>query len=524
MTSTGYYYDDFFYEESMQTLFGRRDKEKALLGTVFGQAVADALGAPFEFGAANRYSECFGGEPVLTGTGEMIGGGAFNWRPGEFTDDTQMALIGISAIVENYDRFSEAFAIGTKNKIDDAYDHFLSHLYDMYRTWAKTAADVGSTTRGSLSHHDYRLGAKAQHERTGFSASNGCIMRLGPMIASFVGNFDELNLEDVLRFSESQTRLTHWDDDAVDASLLMASIMYKIYDSVQNDSFPVGTEAELLASIVDDLSGEFHNEALGMVFGFRDSGVVLNGPTNGKAITCLAQAVWAVCSTSSFEDAIVKTINIGGDTDTVAAVAGAIAGALYGVDSIPSRWITNVNGVIPGTEFGHMGYDELNSVIHDWVLFTNPDELTRFEPAAGPQLLDENFELYAANLPGVASCDDDSFHLISLCRTGSLTKRFKNRRNYFIIDTVGANPHLETTVKDAVDTIDAWLDSGKKVVVHCHAGRSRTGFILKAWYMRRYGVSHAEAHIWLADRWKLYDQFGNTDFTKFLDDFTSLPV
>ena len=62
--------------------------------------------------------------------------------------------------------------------------------------------------------------------------------------------------------------------------------------------------------------------------------------SNGKAVVCLAQALWAVRTTSSFEDAIVAAVDLGDDADTVAAVTGAIAGAKYGIQQIPARWVT----------------------------------------------------------------------------------------------------------------------------------------------------------------------------------------
>lgn len=512
--------DPWTYEyQSMSYMNNGRDYEKALLGSVFGQAVADALGAPFEFGPPNQYQNAFGGKPVLVGNCEMIGGGAFRWRPGEYTDDTQMALIGIDTLLDHCSDMHSMY----KGLSSPAMDEYLADLYSRYQKWSRTAADVGTTTRGSLSHTDWRSGARSHHERYGYSDSNGCVMRLGPMLSAFISIFgDVVSLTDILDFAEKQTQLTHWDQNAVDASRLMAWILYDIYSSIESNGFDVGNEAEMLASIVDRLQLEFSNSELVTVFGFRDADVVLNGSSNGKAITCLAQAVWSIHETNTFEDAIAKAINIGGDTDTVGAVTGAIAGALYGVDSIPARWITRMNGEIPGTEYGHMDYDELNYFVHDAILGVDSDDLTRMEKVAEPQRLDSGVELYAANLPGVVASSDDTFHLISLCRTGGLTRRFNNRRNFFIIDTPGANPHLRQTVVEAIDTIDAWLDAGKKVVVHCHAGRSRTGFILKAWYMRRYGVSHVQAHKWLDARWSLYNPDGNYDFTKFLDDFPSV--
>jgi ADP-ribosyl-[dinitrogen reductase] hydrolase len=66
-----------------------------------------------------------------------------------------------------------------------------------------------------------------------------------------------------------------------------------------------------------------------------------------------------------------------------------------------------------------------------------------------------------------------------------------------------------------VNTIEAFLREGREVVVHCHGGRSRTGFILKAWYMRHYNVDHYEAELWLEGEWPHYTTW-NTDFYDFL--------
>ncbi|MFM8852490.1 MAG: ADP-ribosylglycohydrolase family protein, partial [Acidimicrobiaceae bacterium] len=97
---------------------------------IIGAAVGDALGAPFEFKKADLYSSTFP-NPVFGGIGEMVGGGSFNWREGEFTDDTQMAL-------------SLALSILDKGDFDP------DHVWSYWRSWAKSARDIGNTTRHSL--------------------------------------------------------------------------------------------------------------------------------------------------------------------------------------------------------------------------------------------------------------------------------------------------------------------------------------------------------------------------------------
>ena len=107
-------------------------------GLVLGAAVGDALGAPFEFKSAGTYRRTFP-QPELGGKGEMIGGGSFGWEPGEFTDDTQMAVALAESLI----------ACGGVD---------LDHLWDQFKAWAHTARDIGVNT-GIVLAEDSRHGA-----------------------------------------------------------------------------------------------------------------------------------------------------------------------------------------------------------------------------------------------------------------------------------------------------------------------------------------------------------------------------
>lgn len=131
------------------------------IGAVVGSAVGDALGAPFEFGPAGRYSARFP-EPVLTGDGEMVGGGSFGWSAGAFTDDMQMAILQAESLID-----CRGF---------DGAD-----LFDRFRTWAVDAPDVGLQTRAALrSGLPWTRAAAAHFRATGRAAGNGSIMRAAP--------------------------------------------------------------------------------------------------------------------------------------------------------------------------------------------------------------------------------------------------------------------------------------------------------------------------------------------------------
>ena len=124
--------------------------------------------------------------------------------------------------------------------------------------------------------------------------------------------------------------------------------------------------------------------------------------------------------------------------------------------------------------------------------------------------------LHAANLAGAASVPKD-WAVVSLCRVGDRFREHPVRRELYIVDNGGGhNANLGAVVGDALDSIDAFLAEGRNVVVHCHAGASRTGLVLRAWLMRTEELSEAEATARVARCWPLLDSVTNGSFTMFL--------
>ncbi|NDF30677.1 MAG: hypothetical protein EB147_00400 [Acidimicrobiia bacterium] len=143
---------------------------------------------------------------------------------------------------------------------------------------------------------------------------------------------------------------------------------------------------------------------------------------------------------------------------------------------------------------------------------------TRLEEPAHPQRVDDEVPVFASDLGGAIECDGD-FATVSLCLIDGRLDHHTVRRELYMRDEVGhdENVNLLAAVEDAVSTVDALLADGHRVLVHCHGGRSRTGLVLKAWAMRRYGFTEVEAHEWLEQRWYRYAPW-NTTFTEFLRD------
>jgi ADP-ribosyl-[dinitrogen reductase] hydrolase len=456
---------------------------------MLGSAVADAVGAPFEFKKPDLYAKTFRA-PVVGGIGEMIGGGGFDWAPGEFTDDTQMALALANALIEA-DGFSA----------DVVWKHF--------RAWAESARDIGVTVGTSLRHKSHVGAAEAAHEVLGGrTASNGSVMRIAP-----AGVFGvRLTRARAVELAVDQAALTHHDESASVGAGFVADM---IRESILSGDFEASLQSAIGFFSESPWSTVFEQNFLHLLaddFDPRDPDLA----SNGTVWTAVGQAVWAVRSTSNFHDAIVAAINLGGDTDTVAAIAGAMAGAVHGVQGIPVRWATYVNGTVQTPHDGEVAYtgqDIVNTARR--LLGLGDATVSRPEPPIDAQLL-HPAGVWAANLDGAAAVPTD-FGVVSLCLTGQRFANHPHRRQVYMRDNDpdhrgDHNPNLLFALKESVEAIQAFLDEGRQVVVHCHGGRSRTGFVLKGWYMMHEGVSHDQAHSWVSDTWPHYETWTESFF------------
>jgi ADP-ribosyl-[dinitrogen reductase] hydrolase len=297
------------------------------LGAFIGAAVGDALGAPFEFGPAGQYTARFP-EPAAGGDTEMAGGGGLGWRPGEFTDDTQMAVA-----------MAESLALHRRVEPGD--------LWRRWRAWAADASDVGIITRAALAGHDWRTAASDAHVALGRSAGNGALMRVTPAGLLHARTSPGLATSLTLRIALEQGSLTHLDPAASWGAAICAELVRRAILGAD----PVGELAEVLSLLPDHVRVRFEP-----VLSPRWHPTMIGTPLNGTVWGCLAQAVWAVRAHHTFHDAVVAAIDLGGDTDTVACVTGALAGSRDGLTAIPSRWTSAVHGRL-STPDGVAEYD-----------------------------------------------------------------------------------------------------------------------------------------------------------------------
>ncbi|AKJ12794.1 ribosylglycohydrolase [Streptomyces incarnatus] len=281
-------------------------------GAVLGSAVGDALGAPFEFGPEGAFSARF---PRPGHGGEMCGGGG--WEPGEATDDTQMAVL----IAES---------LRDRGGLD------LPDVFHRFQRWAAAdPKDIGLQTEAVLTGGDPWDTAAARHFRTSQrAAGNGALMRAAPSAVHFAHAGRATTMDAARRLAA----LTHGDRAAWEGT---AALHELIRVALTGDDPLSAVPATLLAVHPDHrrryavvLSPDWHPDQA--------------TEFNGAVWPCLGSAVWALRTTTSYEEAVRAAIDLGGDTDTVAAVTGALAGAVYGVGSIPARWTGPLHVPLPG--------------------------------------------------------------------------------------------------------------------------------------------------------------------------------
>ncbi len=277
---------------------------------LIGLAAGDALGAGYEFG------------PAFDGPVEMKGGGPFGWAPGEWTDDTQMAIC-----------IADQAATG---------DLDLDALGDRFIAWANDANDIGNQTRAVLSRaidgSDLpEAAAEYFRQRPNHSAGNGSLMRTGPVALAYLGDRN--------RIAEAATQisaLTHNDPLAMDACVLWTLV---VADAVETGVIPGMTKG--LSHLPDDRRERW----AGIIEEAEQQQQGVFTP-NGFVVTAF-QAAWSsIVHTPIPEDqpsrhlqtTLENAVRIGNDTDTVAAIAGTLLGAVWGASAVPTAWRTTIHG------------------------------------------------------------------------------------------------------------------------------------------------------------------------------------
>jgi ADP-ribosyl-[dinitrogen reductase] hydrolase len=270
-------------------------------GCLLGLAVGDAVGTTLEFKPKGSFT------PIS----DMVGGGPFRLKPGEWTDDTSMALCLATSLLE-----SKGF------DADDQMQRYCRWHNEGYLSSNGRCFDIGNTVSSALRGYKAHGNPYAGSTET-WSAGNGSLMRLAP-----IPMFYYPDIEQAVAFAAESSRTTHGADECIDACRLYSRQLLAALagEHKENLLFADRLSFSGAAKIAGIANGNFRFKSEHEIRG------------TGYVVDCLEAALWCFWTTETFSDAILKAANLGDDADTTAAVCGQIAGAYYGCTGIPIAW------------------------------------------------------------------------------------------------------------------------------------------------------------------------------------------
>ncbi|WP_312914393.1 ADP-ribosylglycohydrolase family protein [Stenotrophomonas sp.] len=270
-------------------------------GCLLGLAVGDALGTTLEFRAPGSFAP-------LT---DMIGGGPFGLQPGQWTDDTSMALCLAHSLLHcrGFD------AVDQMNRYCNWYRHgYMSSTGECF--------DIGGTVSQALEAY-LRSGDPFSGSQAESSAGNGSLMRLAPVAMYYAHS----PLATVATMAADSSRTTHAAAEAVDACVLFAAQLRMALAGHDKQAILLGHGATPDAPAIAALALRDHVAV---------DAAAIRG--SGYVVDALSAALWCFATTDDYASAVLKAANLGDDADTTAAICGQLAGAYYGLEGIPAGW------------------------------------------------------------------------------------------------------------------------------------------------------------------------------------------
>jgi ADP-ribosyl-[dinitrogen reductase] hydrolase len=449
-------------------------RKSRFLGSLAGLAVGDAVGTTVEFRSRGSFL------PV----NDMVGGGPFSLEPGEWTDDTSMALCLGQSLIERHG--FDAL---------DQQQRYLRWWKEGYMSSNGRCFDIGNTVRSALCRFE-KTGEPYSGSSDAFSAGNGSIMRLAPVPMFYL--FDPAQ---ALEKSALSSRTTHQALPTIDACRFFGgliigalrgeskeTLLAKFYSPVPN-----AWEAHPLCKEISDIArGSFH----------RKSEMEIRG--SGYVVRSLEAALWAFATTDSFEEGCLKAVNLGEDADTTAAVYGQLAGAFYGYENIPAKWREKLakRDIIEGIAEGLYG---VGNRPHGNCYWVEQDRLMAGEYPGHSDEATAREKVRRAVECGVSFfldlTEEGESNLKPYCYLLPATAPNGKKVEHVRFPIRDLSLPSKELMKQILATIERALAQEHAVYVHCWGGVGRTGTVLGCW-LQRSGVDGETALQQVSESWK----------------------
>ena len=469
-------------------------------GCLLGLAAGDAVGTVLEFRQPGSF------EPIT----DMISGGPFGLEPGQWTDDTSMALCLAESLVEKKG-FDPA----------DQMQRYVRWWKEGYLSCTGECFDIGNATRGALSRF-LQTGEALSGSTDPNSAGNGSIMRLAPVPMFYAGS--PLR---AIEFAAESSKTTHGAATAVDAcryfaALIVGALGGETKEALLADHYsPVKGYWEdhpLVPEIREIAAGSFRRKEPPEILG------------SGYVVRSLEAALWAFYKSGDFREGCLLAANLGDDADTTAAVYGQLAGAFYGEEGIPQSWLDR------------LAMREMIAVFADQILALSLKEEIHPISAPGPDLAAEVFraagqdvdpvpfnrsywvvpgKFLAGAYPGnpyekraeeklrlfldagircfvdLTSPEDENLYGQALVHYRDLIEKVAEGRfkvHYRRMPIIDMDIPSYAGMREILDLIDGAVFGDIPTYVHCLGGFGRTGTVVGCWLVR-HGIERGNAVI-----------------------------
>lgn len=282
-----------------------------------GLVVGDALGVPVEF--RERGTFC---------VQEMIGFGTYNQPAGTWSDDTSLTLCLIENLYEKGD------LVQLLSKFEKYTEGYLTPWGECF--------DIGIATSQSIERFKTGIPPELCGGDGELDNGNGALMRIAPLV---IGLFDNFDFEEIFKLVRSYTVITHRHPRSIVASFVYTLLLKSLLNNNTPDhSLPVlnkiveETLIKFDSVYLEEFNKYFKSFLTAELFEEAEESIA----STGYVVDTLKASLWCLGTSESFEEAVLKAVNLGGDTDTIASITGAMAGLRWKHESIPNDWIDKI--------------------------------------------------------------------------------------------------------------------------------------------------------------------------------------
>lgn len=291
-------------------------KQESIIGGIMGVIIGDALGLPVQFMTKTEISK----NPI---TG-MIGGGTFGLEPGAWSDDSSLTLC-----------LAESLSKVDYNPADIAR-RFVEWYQDGYMTPFGESFDIGGTTSVAMKRLIHGVAPFKAGPTDAESNGNGSLMRILPATLFFAHESDYTMIQRICEVS----KITHGHPRSqLACSLYSLFVKELLKGSSPHEAYETMILKSQTVFFIDPKVGKQLSHFKRIISGELPDLPESEIKSGGYVVESLEAALWSFLNTSSFEDAVLRAVNLGWDTDTVGAITGSMAGVYYGFSNIPDHWL-----------------------------------------------------------------------------------------------------------------------------------------------------------------------------------------